>query len=159
MLNKQPSNQKGATLIEAMVSVVIVAFGLLGLAGLLVKSTSMGVSAYNRTIVTQKIYEMADRIRLNPQGVRDGSYGISYIVPSASPTCTACGDAVCTAAEIASRDFCQWSQELFSSLSDPGGGVAPSANGTFTITVSWKEKNSKQTQAFDIQKYTMVVRP
>jgi len=64
-LTSQLSNSKGFTLIEALIAVVILAIGLLGIAGLQATNLKNNQSAYNRSQATLLAYDMADRIRAN----------------------------------------------------------------------------------------------
>ncbi|MDR0250111.1 MAG: type IV pilus modification protein PilV [Burkholderiales bacterium] len=153
MLKKQRFNQKGATLLEVLVTVAVLSVGLLGVAGLLMKSTSLGISAHDRTISTQKIYAFADRMRLNPQGVNDGNYNDLSGAPS-DPNCLATG---CTPAQIAALDFFQWSQELAGSMAGGGGSVARNGN-LFLVTVNWQGKGLDLLATVN-QTYSLSVRP
>ena len=148
--------QRGFTLVEVLVSIVVVAFGLLGVAGLLVKSASLGVSAHNRTLATQKVYEMVDRMRLNSAGVRDGNYD-SLSGAATSIDCSTPG--VCSAANVATYDYYQWTQGLATALSASATGtVQANGSGLFTITVIWPEKDFGLAN-FQNQTYTLSVRP
>ena len=56
---------KGFTLLEVLITVVILAIGLLGLAGLQVNGMKNNLSAEQRGLASQLAYDMADRIRGN----------------------------------------------------------------------------------------------
>jgi len=55
--------QKGATLVEAMIAIFILGFGLLGLAGLQVRSISMNQSSYYRSIAADLATDLSERIK------------------------------------------------------------------------------------------------
>ena len=59
----------GFTLIEVLIAMLVLAGGLLGLAGLQATSLSNGQSAYNRSQATQLAYQLADNMRANIPGV------------------------------------------------------------------------------------------
>ena len=59
----------GFTLIEVLIAMLVLAVGLLGLAGLQATSLKNNQSAYNRSQATQLAYDMADRMRANVAGV------------------------------------------------------------------------------------------
>jgi len=148
--------QRGFTLIEVLVSIVIVAFGLLGVAGLLVKSASLGVSAHNRTQATQKVYEMVDRMRLNPAGVQASYYDNLTGTPTNVPCST---PGVCSAANVAAYDYYQWRQGLITALgAGATGTVQANGSGLFTITATWPEKDFGLAN-FQNQTYRLSVRP
>ena len=145
------TNQKGTTLIEALVTVVIFAFGMLGIAGLLFRSTSIANGSYQRGVSTQEIYSLADAIRLNPEGARNGNYD-SYTSPSAVAPCPACPPSGCAPAQVASHDLCEWSNSLIASLGG-GKGVIARGDDVYKITVSWNDPK------LGAQSNTMSIRP
>ena len=62
-LTRAPENCRAFTLIEVLVTVVILAVGLLGLAGMQAASMRNNHSAYLRSQAVQLSYDMADRVR------------------------------------------------------------------------------------------------
>jgi type IV pilus assembly protein PilV len=99
----------GFTLIEVLISVVILAGGLLGLAALQAASLKNNQSAYNRGLATQLAYNMADRIRANTAG----SATYTTTLPSAAtvkPNClTTTG---CSQTDMATNDLKEWDTDL-----------------------------------------------
>ncbi len=63
-----PRVQRGVSMIEVLVAVLIFTVGLIGLGGLLITATKSNASAYVRTQVTFLANNMADRMRANPPG-------------------------------------------------------------------------------------------
>lgn len=78
---------RGFSMIEVMVTIVVVAFGLLGLASLVLRGIQASSDSQNRTIAVKQTYDMADRMRSNPAGVKNGEY--NNIIPSGSSS--SCG--------------------------------------------------------------------
>lgn len=77
------AQQQGVTLIEVLVAILVLSFGLLGMLGLTANGIKMSSSSQYRTIAAQQLAAMADMINANP-----------YIVSKYSqPTSTA--DATC----------------------------------------------------------------
>ncbi|MCK0506285.1 type IV pilus modification protein PilV [Aromatoleum anaerobium] len=66
--------QRGATLIEVLVAVVVLSIGLLGLAGLQMTSLQSNHSAYMRSQASLLAYDLSDRMRANCEGVRGDAY-------------------------------------------------------------------------------------
>ena len=64
----------GATLIEAMVALVIMSIGLLGLAGLQVTGLNDNADAERRTQATIVMNDLIERMRANTTGVKAGAY-------------------------------------------------------------------------------------
>ncbi len=132
------SRQRGVSIIEVLVTVAILAFGLMGVAGLLVKSAAYANMSYARTAVTQKIYSLTDRMRANPTGVDGGNY-------DAMPGCPAgqnCSDGGCNPGQMAAYDLCQWKDEVNKTLPN-GAATVQRIAGTraFTVGVTWNNPN------------------
>ena len=68
------ARQGGMTLIEILVSLLILAIGMLGMAGLQTVSLRNTQSAYQRTQAAILSNDIVERVRANLQGVEDGSY-------------------------------------------------------------------------------------
>jgi type IV pilus assembly protein PilV len=75
--------QRGVSLIEALVTIVILSFALLGLAFLQAQGMKSNTGAYARTQATILAYDILDRIRANPANAA------SYESTGASGTCSA----------------------------------------------------------------------
>lgn len=67
---------EGFSLIEVLVALVILAFGLLGLAGLQMAGLRNNDSAYLRSQATFHAYDIVDRMRANRAEARNGLYNI-----------------------------------------------------------------------------------
>jgi type IV pilus modification protein PilV len=68
--------QKGFTMIEVLVTIVILSMGLLGLAGLQISSLKMSQSAGARSVASQYAYAMLDKIRSNKDNAHHYACGI-----------------------------------------------------------------------------------
>lgn len=151
------SRQRGVSLIEVMMSVLIFSIGLIGLAGLMVMATRSNHSAYLRTQVTFLANSMADRMSGNPTGVWNGAYNSSsYPVAAASVGCTS---SACTPANLALHDQRLWSEQLRTFLPNPHASVdcsgvtavsynptaqlnlRPPYGGSCKMSVKWSERD------------------
>lgn len=130
------STQSGFTLLEVLVAVVVLSLGLLGLAGLQVATLRNNQIAYYRGIAVQQAYDMADRIRANQIGARNGAYDNLDALTPADPDCL--GNS-CTPAQIAVADHAIWNGNNGNILPGGVGTVSVNADGAFLITVSWNE--------------------
>ena len=123
--------QRGVSLIEVLMAVLIFTIGLIGLASLMMMAARSNHAACQRTQVTFLADGMADRMRANPLGVWRGSYnGKDYPVPGS----TNCERAACTPASLATRDRQVWSNLLTVFLPDPEATINCTTAASFTPT-------------------------
>lgn len=100
---KLQRKQQGFSLIEVLVSVVIMAVGILGVAGMQVVSLQQNRSSLLRAEAMQLASDILDRARANP--TQDYS-GISFADgPPGNSNCVANN---CTAADMKDYDLAQW---------------------------------------------------
>ena len=134
-------NQIGFTLIEVLVAVVILALGLLGLAGLQATGLANNQSAYNRSQVVQLAYDLADRMRSNPNLAGSYVFGVLNAVCRTNDVpCTACTTTgtACSQTEIARKDLFEWNRALVATVPGGFGRVAVDATNTmYTVTINW----------------------
>lgn len=123
----RPVRSAGFTMLEVLISIVIVAFGLLGIAGLQAYALKSSVSASQRLTATALANDMIDRLKSNYLGVTGTGYNRpntgDYDAPSA---CTAVG-ATCTSDEVAQNDRFEWQQRIAVALPNGRGIVCRDA--------------------------------
>jgi type IV pilus assembly protein PilV len=135
------TKQQGFTLIEVLVTMVIMAVGLLGLAGLQVTSLRNTESAYQRSQASLLANDILDRMRANSTGVGSGDY--NDIDTTAPLSATDCGANVCTPTQMATYDDSDWHAQIASLLPSGTGSVTGNgANSVFTITITWDDNRS-----------------
>lgn len=143
-------SQAGASLIEVLVSVLIVSFGLLAMAAMQANAVKFNKTSELRAVATLLARDLGDRIRANSVGGLPpaGQYVLTdaYAPMDEAPDTPACAIAEsCTDAEIAGRDMAEWRQALFHSLPEAAGYVQ--IRGTVApvmvdIWVAWRETDS-----------------
>ena len=129
-------------MIEVLVSLTIVAFGLLGLAGLQARSMSFQKDSFDRKAATEMASQLGERIRANYDGFLEGNYDLTLLptAPDFTAAIPACANVQnCTSAEVAASDWVMWAIALRSRL--PGAGAylispLPTA-GVSSSTSSW----------------------
>lgn len=132
--------QRGFTLMEVLISLIVLSIGLLGLAGLQMNGLKSNNSSYQRTQASLLANEMLDRIRANRAGLLLGYYSSISGTPPANPNCLTTG---CTVQQIANYDAFLWAGELADRLPLGTGTVTGNgANTIFTITVNWDDNRS-----------------
>jgi type IV pilus assembly protein PilV len=138
---------QGVTMIEVLVSMLVLSLGLLGVAGLQNTSLRSNQSAYFRSQATAIASDIMDRMRSNPDGVANGHYDA---IDSANlPNDPACIDTAngCNAADLAAHDARDWALNVLSVLPTATGTVVVDNMGTagdasddvFIVTVNWSD--------------------
>ena len=123
------NSERGATLIEVLVTIIILAIGLLGLAGLQVTSLQSNHSSYYRSQATILAYDISERMRANRTAALAGSYNANF--PESSSSHAVSGN-------LASRDSAEWLNALAETL--PSGTGRVEINGDLvTIHVRWDD--------------------
>jgi type IV pilus assembly protein PilV len=92
----------GFAMVEAMVTVVVVAFGLLGIAGLVSRSFVTEVEGTQRTEAILLLQDMASRIEANRNDIA------SYVTGGTGIT----GPSTACSTNLAAQDLCEWGQLL-----------------------------------------------
>jgi type IV pilus assembly protein PilV len=102
--------QAGLSMIEVLVSLTIVAFGVLGLLGLQARALSFQRDSFDRRTAAEMVAQFAERVRANHVGLvgglYDANYDVAFATPVAIPPCAT--PAACTPGELATRDLRQW---------------------------------------------------
>lgn len=99
--------ERGASLLEVLIAVVVLSIGLLGMAGLQVATLRVNQGAMVRSQATGMAYDMLDRVRGNTAAARGGAYDIAL------------GEAATGSGTVAAADLAEWKGQLAISL--PGG--------------------------------------
>lgn len=156
MYRDNKTKSTGFSLVEVLVTVAIVSFGLMGLISLMFKGLQANATSGQRAMAIAQAYDIADRMRANMVGIKDGNYNailppgsssacpinISGHVGAASSTLGSCGEcaSACTAAQIAERDACVWHEENSKLLPKGSGAVCKDGSANwYAISVSWDE--------------------
>ncbi|HSP31767.1 MAG TPA: type IV pilus modification protein PilV, partial [Halomonas sp.] len=72
-----PKKQRGFTMLEVLVSMIVIAIGLLGYAGLQATSMKNGNTAYLRSQATMLSHDIVERMRVNRAVALTGTYNIA----------------------------------------------------------------------------------
>ncbi len=128
------TRQQGATLIEVLIAMVVLAIGLLGLAGLQSTSIQSNQGSYYRSQATVLANDMADRMRANRTAALAGGYAIAT-APRSSSSNTVSG----TRAE---KDKAEWLNALAETL-PLGTGKITLNNNIFLIEVIWNDNRAR----------------
>lgn len=134
----------GFTLIEVLISLIILAIGISGIAAMQVSTYRHLHTSNNLSKATSLASEIAERMLANdPNSLSD------YVHDSAPTSPPDCVEADCNFAAIAKYDQGQWQARLAAggggSLPSGSGEIENSGGGVYVITVRWDDDLSGST--------------
>lgn len=153
---RTPCFARGLSLIETLVTIVVISIGMLGIAALYIESLKAGRTALLRTRAVALAADMADRIRTNQAGGETYDVGpdaVGVVPPNACADTADTPAQNCTPAELALHDIWQWKTLVGNTLDEELQRLGlPSATAsidrdpatvpvTYTITITWSEKD------------------
>ncbi|AMN47265.1 type IV pilus assembly protein PilV [Steroidobacter denitrificans] len=118
----------GTTLIEVLVTLVVISVGLLGIAGLQLVSLRNNKDATIRTQASVLAADIADRMRANRTAALNDQYNLEI---DTSPG---------TGTTIPEDDLTAWRTTLAQQLPNGTGSVDRITGNVFTITIQWRER-------------------
>lgn len=147
--------QRGISLVEVLVTTVVLSIGVLGVAGLGAFAKRTTYEAVQRSVATELGYALLEEMRMNKNAlgtyVAAGTLGRGSLGGEPVPDCDAPG-ADCTAAEFAAHSLWLWERVIDSGMesnagNETGGLLSPTAciagpalgaAGVYTVTVVWR---------------------
>lgn len=108
------ASERGATLIEVLVTIAILTFGLLGVAALQVRMQLAQAESYHRAQAVLLLQDMVDRVNANRNDA------LNYVTAAALGT----GNTIqgCTGLTGAARDHCEWNNALLGTTESTASG-------------------------------------
>ena len=136
---KPINSTRGFSLVEVLVTILMLSLGLLGIASMQLKALEYNQGAYLRSQAVVLGYDILDRMRANKSGITSSSYdGINTNTITTGSDCEA---ASCTSANMASYDAHQWKLNI-ESLLPSGVGITSQNGNIMTITIMWDEQRT-----------------
>ncbi len=148
--------ERGVSLIEVLVSIVVLSIGLLGIAGLQSSVARFQINTFSRAAMAGLYSDIADRIRVNTD-VAGGNF-ITNVSDTASQyilsdnwatqktaTLTTpspnCETAVCTTSERSAYDMMVWRQRVRTGLPQGAALLTGDRRDGITVTLMWYDKD------------------
>lgn len=168
---------------EVLVTIVVLAFGLLGVAGLQVASLKATQSSYYRSIASGLATDIIDKLRANALSQATANQATTaayYLAPSdASTDCTT---ATCSASELTAYESAAWKTSLAALIpsgqgvvcldSTPYDGTAAAkatngcdgaAGGRWVVKIWWDDSRAKtavgDSTAATLQRLVVIFQP
>jgi type IV pilus assembly protein PilV len=152
--------QSGFSLVEALVALVVLSIGMLGIAGMYVESVRNGRVALTRTQAVNLVSDMADRIRANANAgasYATATYASAPAQHDCAPTSSSAGGN-CGIADLAEDDLARWVAAVRATLPADGAGLpaaevqyfpapAPREPDRYRVSIRWKEPTEQKNGA------------
>lgn len=107
--------QRGITLLESLVAIVVAALGILGILGVQMRTLTDTQTTVRRAQAIRLIEDLSERMKVHPNALASiDSYVISWR-PGAAPTAQAaklCDTGTCTHTEFAAYDLREWKRAV-----------------------------------------------
>jgi type IV pilus assembly protein PilV len=147
MRNRNPAFRNavaGVSLIEVLISVLIMGIGMLGIAAMQATALRNNQSALDRSQAVVQSYTILDAMRANRKAALAGDYNNPSMVCEAGDT-----------GSLADDDIAAWVGSLKATMGPAAcGSVNCDSNNVCTVTVQWDESNLKD--GSDEQKFATV---
>lgn len=128
--NRRPPvqrSQRGFSLLEVLIAVLVLSIGLLGLAGLYAVGLRSVDSANLRTQATVVAQDILERMRANRDAAIAGDYNIDDL------------EAVAAGASVAETDLAEWKWRLGLVFQSPEASIDCSDTGVCLVTLSFDD--------------------
>jgi type IV pilus assembly protein PilV len=138
--------QSGFSLVEVLVTMVLVAVSLLGLMGIQARSLALQVDSFNGRTASDLIAQFRERLTANHQSYMSNSattYSVTINPGANAPAAPDC-DPCTSSGDVAQQELALWYAEVQRRLPAPAVLLAPlTANEVegMNITLGWLESN------------------
>jgi type IV pilus assembly protein PilV len=134
--------QYGLSLIESLVALVVLALGIMGLAGVQTRLLVESRTANHRATAIGLIDDLTNRMYLNRDAAIANSYALTW---DATKAVQDCRTAICSGAQLAQSDLNAWRLALIAALPSGNASVFQSANDPrqIGIAIAWSANESK----------------
>lgn len=152
----QPSKfQRGISLIESLVAMVVVALGILGILGVQMRTLTDTSTTVRRAQAIRLIEDLGERMKTNPNAL--GNIGAYVSAFNVEPTVGSCTSG-CDSAQLAAYDLAVWKKAIKASLplgrasvfvppAESGAGVQGRQLG---VVIAWRENEAEGRKTDDI---------
>lgn len=120
------NQQRGITLIEVLITVLVLSVGLLGLAGLQLTSLRNNQSAMERSVGIVQSYSIIEAIRADPDSAKANGFNIALDADPSGNTFPA-------------NALTSWRQQLRANLGSDAVGAVSCNTTRCTVTVQWDD--------------------
>jgi type IV pilus assembly protein PilV len=156
--------QRGFSLIEAMVAIVVMALGILGILGVQLRTLTDNQTGVRRAQAVRLIEDLSERLKANPDAIGnasayESSWGATLSTPTNCSVATGFPGTSCTPAQLAAYDIDRWIRSVRAALplGDAAIFISPSDTRELGVMIAWRA-NERGDSASD-SAYTSVFAP
>ena len=147
---KRAGREQGFTLMEVLISMLVLSVGVLGVAAMQITSLQNLQSSGSFGVAAMMAHDIGERMWVNQAQVLAGAYDHDDL-PNSPPDCVA---DTCTAAEIADYDINDWQQQIKGYTTAGGTEVPPmlfnaygsiaqeGTTNSYMISIHWDDDRS-----------------
>lgn len=138
-------HQRGISLIESLVAIVVAALGILGILGVQMRTLSDTSTTVRRAQAIRLIEDLGERMRVNPNALADLNAYVSTF--SDTPSVSSCASG-CNHAQLAAYDLAVWKKTIRDTLPlgqasifvPPAESSVPAGQGRqLGVMIAWRE--------------------
>lgn len=138
------SKQRGITLLESLIAILVMALGILGILGVQMRTLSNTQTSFHRAQAIHLIEDLSERLITTPNALSNAN---AYILPSnEAPDCYS---QACSNTELAQFDINQWKAQVANALPNGNASIFFSDDETLVtnrrqlgVMISWRENES-----------------
>ena len=134
-------HQRGFSLLEVLVAVVVLAFGLLGFALLQTMSVRYVQSANYRTQATNLAYDLSEQMRSNQ--FQSAWYANASFASGSKTAAGVCARDIGTV--TLAQNITRWQCQVVKALGDNASATVTVNNGVANISISWADERWSRT--------------
>lgn len=138
---RRKQRQRGLSLIESLISLLVLGLGIMGLAGVQTRLLVESRTANQRAVAIGLIDDLTNKILLNRDAANAGNYALAWGGNSAAINCIT---AQCTGAQLAQSDLFLWRAQMNTALPGSSATVFQSATDgrQIGISIAWAANES-----------------
>ena len=152
-------HERGITLLESLVAIVVAALGILGILGVQMRTLTDTQTTVRRAQAIRLIEDLGERLKVHPNALGSlGSYVNNWGTALASSPGKDCRSALCTPAELVAYDLWAWRTLVRASLPATdvniflaAGETVPEDRRQLGVMISWRENERADLDATDRQ--------
>jgi type IV pilus assembly protein PilV len=145
--------ERGLSMFEILITILVVSIGLLGLAGLQFAGLRAANSAQEHTLASLLAQDIEERIRANTAAAETPNFAYNNVAldSTSSPGTVDCLAAACSEMQMANFDIYQWYRFIVPTAGNkpllPNAAISITSNdgNVFQIAIQWGDPSGPQT--------------